>query len=179
MLFTRVSCLDRRIVARSLTRQRDKGQLIPTIQSNGHNRRTRLTGTGFEQAIANLLVACSVRLLPLPLTTGYRQKQRRLAPSRHRLRPLVFTRPDALRGVSHTRLRFKAANRSITGGGSVTARGLTVKPSGNGSRAGSGLSFARIAFKVRMQGRHREAIAVAARPPCQVRIGRASAALRL
>jgi len=33
MLFTRVSCLDLRIVARSLTRQRDKGRLIPTIQS--------------------------------------------------------------------------------------------------------------------------------------------------
>jgi hypothetical protein len=59
MLFTRVRCLDRRIVARSLTRQRDKGRLIPTIQSSGHNRRTRLTRTRFEQAIANLLVARS------------------------------------------------------------------------------------------------------------------------
>jgi hypothetical protein len=31
MFFTRGSCLDRRIIARSLTRQRDKGQLIPTM----------------------------------------------------------------------------------------------------------------------------------------------------
>jgi hypothetical protein len=51
-----------------------------------------------------------------------------MAPIRYRLRPLVFTRLGALRGVSHARLRFKAAIRSITGGGSVTARGLTVKP---------------------------------------------------
>jgi hypothetical protein len=32
MLFTRVSCLNQRIVARSLTRQRDTGRLIPTIR---------------------------------------------------------------------------------------------------------------------------------------------------
>ena len=35
MLFTRVGCLDGGIVARSLTRQRDKGQLIPTMLSRG------------------------------------------------------------------------------------------------------------------------------------------------
>jgi hypothetical protein len=55
MPFTRVSCLDQRIVARSLTRQRDKGRLIPTIQSSEgeipRDNDSPLEGTGFEPSV--------------------------------------------------------------------------------------------------------------------------------